>query len=511
MKKNNTKGFRRFIRVLSLILLFVLLVVSLVGYSLLGWFKETFGVSIVEIIYTVKSPLAGADTDFVGDAVSTCLPSLYAAIIVFVLVLLVLSLGRRVSATMEIGAARPLRLDLFSLFLAVVLLYSGVTSVMTLRDADEALGVFGFISSRLSKTTIYDNYYVAPEIDQIKGGEDVNLLYIYMESMESTYASVADGGRQAVNYIPNLTRLAEENVSFSNTEKLGGFHCNVGAGWTVAAMFSCQSGIPFSFPIKINENFENREAFATGTVMLGDILAEKGYYQEFLCGSKATFAGRRALFEQHGNYNIYDVYTAIDDCYLTEEEKVWWGLEDRLLYEIAKDELNRISSQDQPFNFTMLTVDTHHVGGWVCELCGDEYPVQVANVIKCADDQLKNFLDWCSEQPWYENTVIVIQGDHPRMDTHLVEDVSYYDRTVYNCFLNTGYDPKSLPLKNREFISCDMFPTVLAAMGYEIPGDRLGLGTNLFSGRPTLTEELGFDYLNEELGKTSYFYVEHFS
>ena len=33
------------------------------------------------------------------------------------------------------------------------------------------------------------------------------------------------------------------------------------------------------------------------------------------------------------------------------------------LYEIAKDELLNLSQSGRPFNFTMLTVDTHHVGG----------------------------------------------------------------------------------------------------------------------------------------------------
>lgn len=57
----------------------------------------------------------------------------------------------------------------------------------------------------------------------------------------------------------------------------------------------------------------------------------------------------------------------------------------------------------------------------------------------------------------------------------------------------------------------DMFPTILSAMGYEIEGDRLGLGTNLYSGLETLCEQLGYDYLNEEYGKSSTYYNTHFS
>ena len=52
----------------------------------------------------------------------------------------------------------------------------------------------------------------------------------------------------------------------------------------------------------------------------------------------------------------------------------------------------------------------------------------------------------------------------------------------------------------------DMYPTILAAMGAKIDGDRLGLGTNLFSDKQTLMEEIGFEALNKEVQKTSDFY-----
>jgi phosphoglycerol transferase len=43
-------------------------------------------------------------------------------------------------------------------------------------------------------------------------------------------------------------------------------------------------------------------------------------------------------------------------------------------------------------------------------------------------------------------------------------------------------------------------------MGVTIEGDRLGLGTNLFSERDTLSEEYGYDVLFEELHLKSQFY-----
>lgn len=55
-----------------------------------------------------------------------------------------------------------------------------------------------------------------------------------------------------------------------------------------------------------------------------------------------------------------------------------------------------------------------------------------------------------------------------------------------------------------------MYPTILASMGATIEGDRLGLGTNLFSSQETLIEQLGYSELYAELEKNSKFYNREF-
>jgi phosphoglycerol transferase len=60
------------------------------------------------------------------------------------------------------------------------------------------------------------------------------------------------------------------------------------------------------------------------------------------------------------------------------------------------------------------------------------------------------------------------------------------------------------------FCAEDLFPTTLAAIGCTIPGDRLGLGVNLFSQTKTLTERLGFTKFNDLLAQSSEYYEENF-
>ena len=51
-----------------------------------------------------------------------------------------------------------------------------------------------------------------------------------------------------------------------------------------------------------------------------------------------------------------------------------------------------------------------------------------------------------------------------------------------------------------------MFPSILASLGVQIEGNRLGLGTNLFSDESTLLEIYEPKYVFDELKKKSHWY-----
>ena len=191
---------------------------------------------------------------------------------------------------------------------------------------------------------------------------------------------------------------------------------------------------------------------------------------------------------------------------MPEDYYVWWGFEDEKLIEYAKEDLTELASSDQPFNYTMLTVDTHFEDGYVCDLCQDLHDGnQYGNVISCSDKQVSEFVSWIQQQEWYDNTTIVITGDHPTMDSDFCDPVSSdYSRRVYTAYINA--DPIENHSKGeRQYTTLDTFPTTLAAMGVSIEGNRLGLGTNVFSGEETLLEKDGMQLINTEFSKKSDF------
>ena len=155
----------------------------------------------------------------------------------------------------------------------------------------------------------------------------------------------------------------------------------------------------------------------------------------------------------------------------------------------------------------MLTVDTHFTDGYFCEDCEYEYSDVYSNVIRCSSKKVSDFVKWIKEQPFYENTTIIISGDHLTMQVSTEEQFKKAqgeERSIYNAIINAKVEP--VKTTNREFFTFDMYPTTLAALGVQIEGDRLGLGTNLFSSRQTLAEQYGVEYVRKETKKKSTFY-----
>ena len=483
------------------ILMIIISVLGFILYNLGNWVLDTWGLlSIDEIIFHLKVPLDGTNSDVVLDGINACVP--LAVLVLFLSIFLIIGLRNKHGKCM------------IALFLVAVIA-CGSAGRAAYEVYDE-LDVKEYLVSQKEESHFIEQNYVDPRTTKITFPDKKrNLIYIYLESMESTFASKEDGGGMDFNCIPELSKLAEENTNFSNSDKLGGGYPAYGGTWTMAGIFSQTSGIPIKNSEQtddVNATLAEQSSFSSQARNLEDILADEGYNQCFMIGSDATFGGRRAYFESHGKgkTEICDYNTAKENGQIPEDYYVWWGYEDQKLFANAQEKLTELSSKDEPFNFTMLTVDTHFEDGYVCEQCQNEFgDNQYANVMACSSRQVDAFVKWIQQQPFYENTTIVISGDHLTMDSDFCNDVSEdYERSVYNVFINLpeGLDTSFEKTHNREFATLDMFPTTLAAMGVTIEGDRLALGVNLFSDEQTLTEQYGRKGLDKELMKKSKFY-----
>ncbi|WP_261806935.1 LTA synthase family protein [Lapidilactobacillus luobeiensis] len=491
-------------RVILAILLSLLAALSVFIYEGSYWATKNFGLLNPEqVIYNLKQPMEGADSSFIisflnGPLLDTILVLICLLPLFFVLSHCEFQIIHR-PKLVHWGVAA------MTILASGALIYSGAVNI----DAK------GFIKYFTSSSTFIEENYVDPATTKLTFPKKKrNLIYIYVESLESTSIDKLQGGEMSTNLLPELTELSSEGIHFSNSDKpFGGAYQFYGTGWTIAGMVAQTAGIPLKVPIDGNSYATSKsDSFLPGATTLNDILAEEGYQQTFLLGSDATFGGRRSYFTQHGKVTIDDYLAAKKENRIPKNYKVWWGYEDSKLFDYAQEDLSQLSTSSKPFNFTMLTANTHHIGGYPEKDMPKTYSEQYSNVIAYTDTQLVTFVNWLKQQPFYNNTTVIIHGDHLSMDAdyYAKKKISSSKRHTFNLILNAPIDKSTVKTRNRTYGTFNMFPTTLAALGVDIKGNRLGLGTNLFSNEKTLAEKYGRKKLNSELSQSSKFYNDRF-
>jgi phosphoglycerol transferase len=354
-------------------------------------------------------------------------------------------------------------------------------------------------------STFYEEHYVSPDDAAIMFPEKKrNLIVIMVESLETGFLTVENGGAFEEDLIPEISALAKNHVNFSGNDGIGGATQLYGTGWTVAAITSYYSGVPLALSFLHGNNYGMfAEEFLPGTSGIGDILCNAGYSSYFFLGSDIAFGGRDKYFKTHKDTVIFDYNYFRDNNYIPQDYDVWWGIEDRKLYRFAQDMIVDIA-REEPFFITLLTADTHPTGGYLDEEAEAVFDDQYKNVLRDASKQLSAFVEWLQEQEFYENTTIVILGDHLYMDSSVFPDGGADDRYPLNIFINSPLDPNAA--KGRRFSHFDMFPLLIEAVGGAYPQEGLSLGRSPYSAGETLVEKYGSTALNEQLGHKSELY-----
>ena len=488
------------IKVISI--LFFIIGVTFIFFS--NWFIDYFGIITPEqFLFNLKSPLKGTSTDMFKEIFMTPVFAIIASTTVF---LIFMNFSYDISLTKDSIKKKILSkriLSRISFILAFVCLVIGVPY------GSHKLNLSKVVKAYYSNSNYFDENYIDPrDVKMSFPSKKRNLIHIYLESIENTYLSEELGGYMNYNLMPELTELSKEGISFSNNDKFGGPYQTYGSSWSVAGMVNMSAGIPLKIPIGAN-SYGKSGSFLPGTITIGDILEAQGYNQTIMFGADSDSGGLTTFFNTHGSFNIFDYKAAKEKGLIPKDYNVWWGFEDDKLYEYAKDELTRLHKEGKPFNFTMETADTHFPDGYLSENVENKYPEQYSNVIAYSTKEAVKFIRWIQEQPFYENTTIVVTGDHLSMDKNYFKEFDpSYHRTIFNLILNAPITTDNV--KNREFAPFDMFPTILASMDVQFEGDKLGLGTNLFSDKKTLIEEEGLESLQDGLERNSNYFNDKF-
>ncbi len=349
-------------------------------------------------------------------------------------------------------------------------------------------------------TNFYEENYKYVGQNEVKFDKKRNVIVIFAESFEKKFA-----------------RIEEENKVFSvNDEKAVKF-ANLSEGWsqnwTQGALFSAFTGVHihylssyFRYGVKgFKFHFGQRVLMATNNLgenfdfntpnigYLGDISSANGYNNLFMQGGKLKFSGTDKFLLNHGfsKENVYDM-DSFEGTKEYETARKWWGVNDKVVFDKFKKKINELE-KDKPFLAVMFTLDLHRGNNPFFESLEAEAKETINN--------LNEFIAWFEKQDFYENTTLIVVGDHRRMGKKdLVGD------NVYNAFFNL---PKNLEEKvneNRVFNQIDLFPTILEIMGGKLKDGKAGVGVSVFSENKTIAERLSHEEQEETLLKIDRFY-----
>lgn len=231
--KNHVIKHAKVLKVFGILLGYVIAFISLLIATSISWMFRTWtGLTMNELMFHIQSPIEGTDNGIIISYITSCL-LVTVGIILFVGVIYHFLRRKR---------------GLILLCTATVSVFVAGVSISYMWNR---LDITAYASNRSVYSTFIDDNYVNPQDVEITFPKQKrNLIYIYLESMEVTYANKDSGGAYEDNYIPELTALSKENENFSGSDSIlnGGISLN-GSTWTVAAMFGQSTGLPLMIPL----------------------------------------------------------------------------------------------------------------------------------------------------------------------------------------------------------------------------------------------------------------------
>lgn len=202
--------------VLFIIAVFLLLLIS---FSL-NWIGANFGgVTFDEILFHLNMPLKGTGGSYVHTYITKAvLPAV--GIVVEGLVLLFII---RAFLQMFPKGWNKIRITLVKsqkyntwLRIAVIVIWLSAAGVR----AQSWFGFFDFVWGMMQRTNFFEEEYVRPDTVKMTFPEKKrNLIYILVESAETSSMDKASGGLMNTNYIPEMTEIAKNNISFSQSDR----------------------------------------------------------------------------------------------------------------------------------------------------------------------------------------------------------------------------------------------------------------------------------------------------
>lgn len=331
--------------------------------------------------------------------------------------------------------------------------------------------------NELPEIEAYIEENVTNQIENEMSGiaEGKNVIFVSLESIQSFVINNTLHGEEIT---PFLNDLIDDSYYFDN------FYHQTEQGKTSDSEFLVETGL---YPLPSGAvYFTHGQNKYNATP---EILGEAGYTSAVLHSNNKSFWNRDVMYNNIGIDHYYDV----DSFEVTDENKVGWGLKDKEFFEQS---IKYLQALEEPYYTRFITLTNHYP----FDLDEEDATIdkfdsnsktlnQYFQTVRYTDEAIESFFTDLKESGEYENSIIVLMGDHYGIsDFHNKAMAEYLDKDEI-----TPYDHIQLqkvpfyihiPGEDGEVISeiggqIDVKPTLLNLLGIDDSED-LGFGVDLF-------------------------------
>jgi len=492
---------QKFVIIKEIILLFIQCIL-IVLFFIVPWAIDTFPLSNPEaVLFTLFSPITGANNfivDTFKEKVITSSLTTFFSLLAIQQIISQSLFKSKISGSFHKGplsfhlsSDKNRKMSFFHVTKLTSFLLFGVVFInLLLLPCIIKNAPFEALFGSKIDSTLYKKHFEDPK-EAISLAQK-NLIVIFLESMTNNFSK----------YTPELNSWKEKGISFNP----GGTSVS-GTSWTIAGITSALCGIPLNMPLTDEEYTGKLPTYLPNAICIMDLMKNARYNQLSIQGSSANFTQIRDFWTAHGNVEIRDNLHYERTKEIPPNYNVFWGMEDKKTLAFAQQSLDSLAKLSNPFALYISTIDTHQPDGYLDSSCQHNEENQYKNVLRCSSSMIGEFLSWIQKQSWFENTVVAVVGDHIiqglAAKAGLPQNEELYTTAF---FINSGFENKN---SQRSFSNLDYAPSILEALGWELPHHGFGLGRSLFSNEKTMLEIYGLDSLNTLLRQRSIQY-DHF-
>ena len=336
-------------------------------------------------------------------------------------------------------------------------------------------------SSDLVEVNSYINSQQVDSSSEMAGiAKGKNLLIVALESMQSFPINNEMNGQTITPFLNRLTK-DEDTIYFPN------FYHQTGLGKTSDSEFLLENSL---YPLSGSAAFFTHSGNTYNS--MAEKLGNQGYFTSVQHANSESFWNRDMMYDSLG----VDQFLGLEDFTVTEEQSVNWGLKDIPFFEQS---VANMAEMPQPFYSRLITLTNHfpftldEEDKFISEFDSNSGTLnRYFQTVRYLDEAVKNLFAELKEKGLYENSIIIMYGDHygisenhnEAMAQYLGKEVTPYEAAQLQrvpFFVHIpGYGKGEV---NEEIGGqIDMRPTILNLLGLET-STGMQFGSDLFASK----------------------------